>query len=93
MLTHLREAATPHTKLFIAENVIINPCGAPDRDGRLVGLGLPAPILPNGGYAASLTHCLDHHMMSILTGRERTLNSFDECADSARRLTHADCFV
>ncbi|KAF8965428.1 hypothetical protein BDZ97DRAFT_781639 [Flammula alnicola] len=80
ILLHLREAATPDTKLLIAEFVL--PLACPDDTGSNGGLEdvegaasilPPAPLLPNLGKASSNVYLMDLTMQVVFNAQERTL--------------------
>ncbi|KAJ7289387.1 O-methyltransferase [Mycena rebaudengoi] len=78
ILTHLRHAATPTTKLVLVEGIVPNvsrilevneiPGASPQT--------APAPLLPNYGVAGSKVYLYDMHMHELLGGKERTLAGF-----------------
>ena len=72
ILKHLRDAASPTSKLLLLEHVIVETCGSPDDNGVLHGVGLPAPILPNGGAAALMGCTMDLQMVRNLALRADT---------------------
>ncbi|KIY52438.1 S-adenosyl-L-methionine-dependent methyltransferase [Fistulina hepatica ATCC 64428] len=97
MLTRLREAAAPHTKLLIVEQVAPYACPTEDdltHGTRIPGAGHvqgpppPAPLLANLGKANNVVYCTDMQMAAILGGEERTLGGFvDLLSDAGWKVT------
>jgi len=83
ILRHLREAATPDTKLLLIDSVVPYSClnngstTTPHSD--ITGaeqLQPPRPLLANLGKANSVPYLADFQMLVSLGGEERTLKSF-----------------
>ncbi|CAA7262528.1 unnamed protein product [Cyclocybe aegerita] len=94
ILFHLREAATPDTKLLIADFVL--PLACPDivgpTDGKedcLEGIEgvesilAPSPLLPNLGKASANVYWMDMTMQVMFNAQERTLRETVALARSA----------
>ncbi|KAL0577536.1 hypothetical protein V5O48_004434 [Marasmius crinis-equi] len=95
ILLHLREAATPDTKLLIADFVV--PLACPDDFGLRPnenGDGIegiegaenqlpPAPLLPNLGKASAHVYWMDLTMQVTFNGQERTLREIVALTRSA----------
>ncbi|EFP75151.1 hypothetical protein PGT21_028166 [Puccinia graminis f. sp. tritici] len=72
ILTHLRRAAKPTTRLLIAETGVEPPL-----------IDQQSPILSNGGMAASLSHTYCLSMMTVFNAEERSKQDFDDIFKSA----------
>ena len=60
ILRHLREAAAPETQLVIVDSVIAYACPEPmTQIPGAVGMPVPAPLLPNAGYARAIEYQTD----------------------------------
>ncbi|KAI0262997.1 S-adenosyl-L-methionine-dependent methyltransferase [Gloeopeniophorella convolvens] len=72
ILTQLRRAAEPHSRLIVFESIMQHACVEPD------GPPLPpAPLLPNLGVAVGGTSTvMDLQMMAMASGQERTRQQF-----------------
>ncbi|TFK34695.1 hypothetical protein BDQ12DRAFT_689414 [Crucibulum laeve] len=90
ILLQLREAATPQTKLLIADWVL--PLACPDDMGSTGGLEgvegaesilAPAPLLPNLGKASANAYWMDLTMQVMFNAQERTLREIVALALSA----------
>ncbi|KAF8154769.1 hypothetical protein B0H34DRAFT_783839 [Crassisporium funariophilum] len=90
VLLQLREAATPETKLLIADFVL--PLACPDDMGLNGGLEgvegaesilAPAPLLPNLGKANANVYWMDLTMQVMFNSQERTLREIAALASSA----------
>jgi len=81
ILTHLREAAAPDTKLVLMERVLQHACSVPaDGDAcKVAGAAhqdAPAPLLANFGIANGMQYVGDLGMMSLFNAQERTAKEF-----------------
>ncbi|KAJ7679368.1 O-methyltransferase [Mycena polygramma] len=84
MLTHLRVAALPTTKLVIIDNIIASASGgvsANSEVNRIPILGAPRkpaapPLLANFGMAAAPLYYYDLTVHNLLGGTERSLDGF-----------------
>ncbi|OAV97714.1 hypothetical protein PTTG_01121 [Puccinia triticina 1-1 BBBD Race 1] len=72
ILTHLRRAAKPTSRLLIAETGVEPPLLDPN-----------SPILTNGGMAAFLSHTYCLSMMTVFNGEERSKQDFANIFNSA----------
>lgn len=74
ILRHLRAAATPTTRLLVLDQILSYAC--PDDSLQTIpGVATsrpPAPLLPNGGYAAAVGYYIDMQMVEMCNGRDRT---------------------
>ncbi|KAJ7101321.1 O-methyltransferase [Mycena belliarum] len=80
ILTRLREAATPTTRLVLVEKVVSSAAGD-DHVLQIPGAArpqAPAPLLPNWGVAAAETTLFDLTMHNLVGGVERTVGGFVE---------------
>ncbi|TFK83220.1 S-adenosyl-L-methionine-dependent methyltransferase [Polyporus arcularius HHB13444] len=77
ILSQLRAAAGPSTKVLIVDQILPLAC----RDGNESAL-VPAdsPLLPNLGTAYASSYHFDLAMMTTLGGKERTLREFADLA-------------
>ncbi|KAJ6472494.1 O-methyltransferase [Mycena sanguinolenta] len=85
ILTHLRVAALPSTKLVIVESIVAPACasGSSSQVNAIRILGAPRkpaspPLLPNFGVAAAPLYYYDLTMNTLLGGQERTLEGFHD---------------
>lgn len=99
ILRHLREAATPSTRLMLVENLMAYACadkGLSSIPGATVTTP-PAPLLANGGQSSTISYFQDVQMMNLLNGKERTVAQFKELFDqSGWKLTqviHGEGFI
>ncbi|KAI0088859.1 S-adenosyl-L-methionine-dependent methyltransferase [Irpex rosettiformis] len=81
ILSQLRAAATPDTRLIVIDSVIPYACGDHDLSSNIEGAknvrpSAPAPLLPNYGVANLMTYLMDMHMTACLNGQERTVPHF-----------------
>ncbi|KAJ7246822.1 O-methyltransferase [Mycena haematopus] len=84
ILTHLRAAALPTTKLVIIESIVAPACTGKSTHPHVNSVPIlgaprppaPAPLLPNYGLAAAPLYYYDLTMNSLLGGQERTLEGF-----------------
>ncbi|KAF9559940.1 hypothetical protein CPC08DRAFT_665869, partial [Agrocybe pediades] len=90
ILLHLRDAATPDTKLLIADFIL--PLACPEdmgSDGGLDGIEgaepllAPSPLLPNFGKASANVYWMDLTMQVMFNAQERTLREMNNLAASA----------
>jgi len=91
ILKHLREAATPNTKLLIIDQIVPYACKVEDDYRNIIGSEGPVhpkPLLPNLGEANSVAYFGDLQMLISVNGEERTLGSFVElCLQSGWKIT------
>ena len=76
ILRHLRDAATPETRLLIVDNLMSYACaeeGIEDIPGANTVPPPPAPLLPNYGAAGIANYYEDIAMLALQNGKERTL--------------------
>ncbi|KAI0827576.1 S-adenosyl-L-methionine-dependent methyltransferase [Trametes gibbosa] len=78
MLTRLRAAAGPNTKLLIGDMLLPYTC---DNGGAFVGC--ESPVLPNLGVANIHGYLIDIMMTGMFGAKERTVNEMSELALSA----------
>ncbi|KAF9066979.1 S-adenosyl-L-methionine-dependent methyltransferase [Rhodocollybia butyracea] len=95
ILLRLREAATPDTKLLIADFVLPLACtdnfetSQSEEGGEITGIQgaetklAPAPLLPNLGKASANVYWMDMTMQCMFNGQERTLREIVSLAHSA----------
>ncbi|KAF7338950.1 O-methyltransferase [Mycena venus] len=79
ILRHLREAATPETKLVTVDIILPYTCSDACFTSRIPGAALPpapAPLLPNMGAASNMKYWLDFQMFVLGNCQERTLGHF-----------------
>ncbi|THG98942.1 hypothetical protein EW026_g3332 [Hermanssonia centrifuga] len=80
ILTNLRHAAKPDTKLLIIDTLVEYACSAQDSSALDVpGYELqdaPKPLLANLGFASIASYDLDMVMLNNLNARERTIGGF-----------------
>ncbi|KAL0952690.1 hypothetical protein HGRIS_006929 [Hohenbuehelia grisea] len=80
ILKHIRAAAKPTTKLIIFESIVPHAC--PETSPLLAKASVPsapAPLLANFGIGlGGFVTMIDMQMMTLLGGRERTVEEFDE---------------
>ncbi|KAA1478069.1 S-adenosyl-L-methionine-dependent methyltransferase [Dentipellis sp. KUC8613] len=74
ILKHLREAATPATKLILVDTIISYTCRDPDADADLDrGIrAAPEPLLANFGAVSEMSYYGDMTMFTLHNGQERT---------------------
>ncbi|KAJ8502698.1 hypothetical protein ONZ45_g11512 [Pleurotus djamor] len=90
ILSHLRAAAKPETKLVIIERIIPYAC-LPDEEIKKLSQEIPGselpqapqPLLPNFGRAGASPYLADVHLLIAMNGEERTLASMVDLAASA----------
>ncbi|TFK47370.1 O-methyltransferase [Heliocybe sulcata] len=76
ILSHLRQAATPKTRLLIGDYMIPYACRDDSPASAIPGAKVkqaPAPLLANYGKASYLAYTLDLSMLTNFNGQERTL--------------------
>ncbi|TDL27010.1 S-adenosyl-L-methionine-dependent methyltransferase [Rickenella mellea] len=76
ILKHLREAATPSTKLLLVDNLMSFACPDTSPTTTIPGGASeppPPPLLANYGHASAFLHMIDLQMLTALNGQERTL--------------------
>ncbi|KAH9856853.1 S-adenosyl-L-methionine-dependent methyltransferase [Lenzites betulinus] len=78
MLTKLRAAAGPNTKLLIGDMLLPYAC-----DGEGAFVGAESPILPNLGVANIHGYLIDIMMTGMFGAKERTVHEMSELALSA----------
>ncbi|TFY82519.1 hypothetical protein EWM64_g1488 [Hericium alpestre] len=102
ILTQLRVAAGPQSKLLVIESVLLYACDQPPEELAVKGtqaLVPPAPLLPNLGGANARLYYGDVLMLAIYNGQERTVLHFAELFRSTgwelkeRGDLEAFCFV
>ncbi|KAJ7890328.1 O-methyltransferase [Mycena leptocephala] len=79
ILQHLREAATPETKLVTVDIILPYTCPDTGVTTRIPGAAHPpppAPLLPNLGAASNMKYWLDLQMFVLGNCQERTLGHF-----------------
>ncbi|KAJ6505369.1 O-methyltransferase [Mycena sanguinolenta] len=84
ILTHLRQAALPSTKLVVIENIVQSACSGESTHPHVNSvpiLGAPRkpaspPLLANFGMAGAPLYYYDLTMNNVLCGEERTLEGF-----------------
>ncbi|KAJ7270666.1 O-methyltransferase [Mycena haematopus] len=85
ILTHLRDAAQPSTKLIIQERIIPFVCGENAAYAHIPGAmprtPPPSPLLANMGRM--VPYLIDMQMMALLSGCERTLPHYCKLAAEA----------
>ncbi|KAI0314821.1 S-adenosyl-L-methionine-dependent methyltransferase [Amylostereum chailletii] len=87
ILRHLRNAASPSTRLVIVDNVAPFACADDSNieqglDGTS-GKTTPAPLLANGGNVNLAIYLIDILMMGILGGLERTEAQFRDILEKS----------
>ncbi|KZO93906.1 O-methyltransferase [Calocera viscosa TUFC12733] len=89
ILSNLRAAASPHTKLLIIDSIMQYVCHDPAvEEGTVPGWDsmrkdAPPPLLPNWGLAGAQTYGSDLHMMAMHNAQERTLPHFRKLLEGA----------
>ncbi|KAJ7196313.1 O-methyltransferase [Mycena haematopus] len=86
ILTHLRAAALPTTKLVIIENIVQTACGGKSTNPHVNSIPIlgvprtpaPPPLLANFGVAAAPLYHYDLTMNNVIGGEERTLEGFHD---------------
>ncbi|KAJ6456668.1 O-methyltransferase [Mycena sanguinolenta] len=84
ILTHLRAAALPTTKLVIIENIVQSACSGESTHPHVNSIPIlgvprkpaPPPLLANFGMAGAPLYYYDLTMNNVLCGEERTLEGF-----------------
>ncbi|KAJ6607721.1 O-methyltransferase [Mycena sp. CBHHK59/15] len=80
ILKHLRDAATPSTKLVIIEKIL--PAASSGEGSKALEIpgaarpSAPAPLLPNWGIATAELYYYDMTVHNMLGGGERTLEGY-----------------
>ncbi|EJT96872.1 O-methyltransferase [Dacryopinax primogenitus] len=90
ILTTLREAAAPSTKLLIIDHILHHVCADPTLSGPEPVPGwkaarredAPPPLLPNWGICGIGQYGSDLHMMIIHNSQERTLTHLSQLFES-----------
>ncbi|TFK81004.1 S-adenosyl-L-methionine-dependent methyltransferase [Polyporus arcularius HHB13444] len=91
ILTHLRRAAGPHTRLLVVDNLLPYACidedsetSQGDSEGAVRSL-VPdgSPLLPNLGRASANGYLLDISMLGMMNAKERTYREMDALLRSA----------
>ncbi|KAG6894493.1 hypothetical protein C0992_005905 [Termitomyces sp. T32_za158] len=79
ILTELRAAAMPETKLILVDSIIAYACHDPTTESGLNSdyKEAPAPLLPNYGAANVMPYFMDLSMMMWLNAQERTIGHLD----------------
>ncbi|TFK38801.1 O-methyltransferase [Crucibulum laeve] len=78
ILQHLRDAATPETKLIVVDVIVPYTCRASITD-QIPGAAVPSvpePLLPNLGAANNTSYWWDLQMYVFCNGQDRTLGHF-----------------
>ncbi|KAK0205287.1 S-adenosyl-L-methionine-dependent methyltransferase [Desarmillaria ectypa] len=78
ILSHLRAAAGPQTKLVVIDIILEYPCFDPETK-TIKGCEprpVPEPLLANMGAANTVDYSMDVMMMGFYNGQERTLRHF-----------------
>ncbi|KAJ7447576.1 O-methyltransferase [Mycena galericulata] len=86
ILRHLREAATPETKLLTVDIILPYTCPDASITEPIPGAArppAPAPLLPNMGAASNMKYWLDFQMFVLGNCQERTLGHFVRLAVSS----------
>ncbi|KIY46447.1 S-adenosyl-L-methionine-dependent methyltransferase [Fistulina hepatica ATCC 64428] len=87
ILSHMRAAAGPKTKLIVVDHVLRYPCEAPSSIKDIKGYSdtapVPAPLLRNMGTAGTLAHQFSILMTGIQNGEERTLDRWQMLFDKS----------
>lgn len=82
ILKHLRAAATPSTKLVLAEKIVPYACSSnnqfTDIPGADQGSDIPAVLNGNPGCAEGLVYTIDMQMLALLNAQERTVGQWVE---------------
>ncbi|KAF7367843.1 O-methyltransferase [Mycena sanguinolenta] len=83
ILRHLRDAATPETKLVTVDIILPYTCSDTSVTNRIPGAGrppAPAPLLANMGAVNNMKYWLDFQMFVLGNCQERTLGHFVDLA-------------
>ncbi|EJD35088.1 S-adenosyl-L-methionine-dependent methyltransferase [Auricularia subglabra TFB-10046 SS5] len=86
LLSRLREAASPTTRLLIVDHVLPYTCAAPSTHDSIPGATLPSvpePLLPNLGRVNAYAYLLDLCVLTMGNARERTLDELLNVASRA----------
>ncbi|TCD69561.1 hypothetical protein EIP91_007185 [Steccherinum ochraceum] len=86
ILTHLRAAAGPNTKLLIIDCIVEYACASQTQDALTVDSDaqkVPKPLLPNLAGANILAYQYDILLGSILNAGERTVDGFKNVIEAA----------
>ncbi|KAF8334399.1 S-adenosyl-L-methionine-dependent methyltransferase [Amanita rubescens] len=88
ILKHLRDAATPDTKLVCVEVVLPYACHKTEDDNadgitHVEPPKPPSPLLANWGSANCIVYDLDMSMLTLYNSHQRTVRQFDEVFKSA----------
>ncbi|KAF8351885.1 S-adenosyl-L-methionine-dependent methyltransferase [Amanita rubescens] len=87
ILKHLRDAATPSTKLIIIDVILPYACHETEENADgiagAVSVKAPNPLLANWGTVNDFTYCIDLCMLTLLNGQERTIKQIDQLCKSA----------
>ncbi|KAF8510927.1 O-methyltransferase [Hysterangium stoloniferum] len=81
ILRHLRNAATPETKLVVVDHIIPYACLDTSPNQTIPGAMVPAapyPLLANMGQASARAYLTDIQMLVAFNAQERTLGHFVE---------------
>ncbi|KAK7014078.1 hypothetical protein VNI00_019427 [Paramarasmius palmivorus] len=87
ILKHLRDAATPGTRLLVLESIIPYSCHDPSADDKngIPGAApkeAPAPLLANYGAVNEMGYLADIDMFLLFNSQERTVGHFDRLLQS-----------
>ncbi|KAJ7845650.1 O-methyltransferase [Mycena olivaceomarginata] len=83
ILKHLRDAATPQTRLITVDIILPYTCHDTSSTRQIAGAAFPsapAPLLPNMGAASNMKYWLDLQMFVLGNCQERTLDHFVQLA-------------
>ncbi|KAK7056304.1 hypothetical protein VNI00_002857 [Paramarasmius palmivorus] len=87
ILKHLRDAATPETKLLVLESIMPYSCHDPSAEDKngIPGAApkeAPAPLLANYGAVNEMGYLADIDMFLLFNSQERTVGHFDRLLQS-----------
>ncbi|KAF4566231.1 hypothetical protein EYR40_001952 [Pleurotus pulmonarius] len=87
ILSHLRQAASPETKLLLIEQIVPYACVDSEASASIIpGVEqpqAPKPLLANLGKANAIAYLGDFQMYTGLCGEERTIGSWIELTEGA----------
>ncbi|KZT58689.1 S-adenosyl-L-methionine-dependent methyltransferase [Calocera cornea HHB12733] len=78
ILSHLRAAATPSTKLLVMDSIMHYVCADTANVSGGMKNDAPAPLLPNWGAAGAQLYIADLAMLMVHNAQERTLPDLRE---------------
>ncbi|KAF8313561.1 S-adenosyl-L-methionine-dependent methyltransferase [Amanita rubescens] len=92
ILKHLRDAATPSTKLLVVDIILPYACHETEEDtggvSGAVSVKAPNPLLANWGTVNDFAYTLDICMLTMVNGQERTIKQFDQlCKSTGWKIT------